>query len=498
MQKIIFTDGTKTEEIYKVKSVNPFSDERVGVWSPDSVTIDSAKLARSAKLVPSVFAGVTARMQAMADLPFTIYSVKGDKPLDDSDNYKNIVGYLPNPASTFALTEGSLVNAGRAYWYKAKGEKTNSVKKLQYWIPSSVELDPEHAKKREIYFKRTGETKLFPVEEVLYTWLLDSNVELGAPTLFPLESAMIAAQASGQITQWVYDYMMRGAVKAMMLMVKDGMPPPGEVERIENFFNRFMRGMVKQWKVFNGASIEPTIIGDGLEALKDLSITKELRYEIHTALGTRHLLEDENYATAIIRQQEFILNTIVPNARLIQYSHNEQILHAQGQHIEFEPQRLEIFQKNASETSKAFVEFFTVLKETMSVEAAFQLASEKLDYQFTDEQKALIKKGIEEKKNEVKPIEVVPVEDNIVDPKVKRLLVELDRWEAKSTKAGKIVTWHAIDLSVDMVKAIKSGELTFTQAREQINASKMLFAPQVQSEAALVLAGIRLALSKHD
>ena len=28
MNKIIMTDGTKSEEIYRVKTINPFSDER--------------------------------------------------------------------------------------------------------------------------------------------------------------------------------------------------------------------------------------------------------------------------------------------------------------------------------------------------------------------------------------------------------------------------------------------------------------------------------------
>ena len=88
------------------------TDETPGVWSPD--VADASKAARSNRLVPSVFAGVNTRMQAMADLPFTIYSVKGDKELDNSDNYKNVVGFLPYPSMTFALTEGALVTAGRA------------------------------------------------------------------------------------------------------------------------------------------------------------------------------------------------------------------------------------------------------------------------------------------------------------------------------------------------------------------------------------------------
>ncbi len=452
--KYIMTDGTK--------SINPMTDDRPGVWSPPSM--DEKKQAMSAKLVPSVFAGVSARMQAMADMPFTIYTVKGDKALDDSDNYKNVVGFLPYPSKTFALTEGSLVTSGRAYWHKGVGARTKNLKELKYWIPSSVDLDRDSAKKGEIKFKREGIANLFPVEDVLYTWLLDPDVEIGPPIIYPLESALTAAQANGSINGWVRDYMQRGAIKAMLLMV-EGLPPPGEVERMEGWFNRFMsgtRGLL--WKVFNATGVKPTIVGDGLEALGDLSINAELRYEIHTALGTRHLLEDENYATANARERQFYTLTVVPDARLIQNDWNEQILHKIGYHIEFEPQRLECFQEDEGEQAKSFLLLFDGFSKVMSTEAAFQLASEKLDYVFTDEQMALIKKGIAEKNKtpDIAPPKEAPVDNT--PPEVVKALVELDKWEAKVKAAGKMVTWHAIDIPAEIVKSIKDG-MTFDEAR---------------------------------
>lgn len=480
MNKIIMTDGTKSEEIYRVKTINPFSDERPGAWSTDIG--DTAKQAKSNRLVPSVFAGVSARMQAMADLPFTIYSTKGDKALDDSDNYKNVVGLLPYPSKFLSLSEGALVLSGKSYWFKETGAKTGTVKNLKYWIPSSVTLDPESAKKGVITFKRQGTQESFPSEKVLYIWGLDPDVEIGPPTIFPFDSAVIAAEANGAISKWVADYMRRGAVKAMMLMV-DGMPPAGEVERIEGWFNKFMSGIRGlTWRVFNGAAVKPTIVGDGLEALKDLSINKELRYEIHQALGTRHLLEDENYATAQARERQFYTQIIVPDARQIGQALNEQVLHGMNYHIEFEPERLEIFQTDESEQAKTFIELFNGFREVMTTEAAFQLASEKLDYQFSDEQKLLIQKGISEKNKQVEPAPPITP----VPPEVVKQLVELDKWEKKVNMAGKMVTWHAVDLDAEIVKDIKSGAITFEQAREKIKAPK--------NDAAAVLEGLRLAI----
>lgn len=473
MQKIIMTDGTRHETIYKqVKTINAFTDETPGVWSPDNA--DAIKSAKSNRLVPSVFAGVNTRMQAMADLPFTIYSKSGDKEIDNSDNYKNELGFLPFPSRTFALTEGALVTSGRCYWYKGKGVQTGRVKELKYWMPSSITLDAETAKKGDINFRRHGVQALFPAKDVLYTWGLDSDVELGPPTIWPLESAIIAAEASGAINKWVADYMRRGAVKAMLLMV-DGMPPAGEVDRIEGWFNRFMGGVRGlTWRVFNGAAIKPTIVGDGLEALRDFAISKELRYEVHTALGTRHLLEDENYATADARERQFYTQTIVPDARLIQYNFNEQVLHPLDYHLEFEPQRMELFQKDEAEQSRTFGDLFNIFERVLPVDIAFQLTSEKLDYQFTEEQQAMIARGLAEKKAKAEEVAKQITEPKVeetpepVPPEVVKALTELDKFEKKVSAAGKMVTWHAVSLSPDMVKAISSGELSFEDAREQV------------------------------
>jgi hypothetical protein len=490
------TDGSQSALIFErkynsdraVKGLNPFTDETPGVWSTGE-----KPGAKSARLVPSVYAGIATRMQAMMDMPFTIYG-KGDTIIDDSDNYKNVVGFMPDPARVFGLSEASLVTSGCAYWHKATGTRTGALKELKYWIPSSVTLDADSAKKGEIKFRRQGVTQLFDGTQVFYNWLYDENVELGAPTVYPLASAMTAAEANGAITGWVRDYMARGAIKAMLLAI-DGAPPAGEVERIESWWNKFMAGTKgMMWKVFNMTNIKPTIVGDGLEALKDLSINKELRYEIHTALGTRHLLEDENFATAGARERQFYTQVIVPDARLIGQNFNNQILQPMGYHIEFEPERLEIFQEDEAEQTKAFGDLFNILREVMTTEAAFQLASEKTDYTFTDEQQVIIQQGIAGKQAKAKEVsdQMQPKPEPVTpEPKpAPKSLIELDRWEKKVTKAGKMVTWHGVELSPEMVKSITDGTLTFDQARQQITNTP----PQHDGALVLVMDGLRKAL----
>lgn len=467
--KVYMTDGNRTVNILSahMKGLDVWDESTPGVWTPDPN--DLQKQAKSARLVPSVFAGVSARMQAMADLPFSIYG-KGDKLVDSSDLYKNAVGFLPNPYRVFSLTEGALVLTGQAYWYKGKGERTGQVKELKYWRPDSVQIDTHAAGKGEVVLIRAGADKKYPGDEVLHIWGDDPMVEFGPPIVSPFASAMTAAQANGAITQWVAEYMQRGAIKAMMLMV-EGMPPKSEVEKMETWFNRFMRGMRSlQWKVFNASGVKPTIIGDGLEALRDLSITEDLRYEVHQALGTRHLLEDENFATAKARERQFYQMTIMPDARKVQSEVNTQILEPMGYHLEFEPERLESFQEDEAEQVQSFGALIDVLMKGLSFDVAFKIAADKMDYQFSDEQMAMITADLAKKPEEDAPEdeeekdakEEKPFDDKTPNAKA---LLELDRWEKKSARAGKVVTWHTALLSEPMVKALADGSMTFEEAR---------------------------------
>jgi hypothetical protein len=222
-------------------------------------------------------------------------------------------------------------------------------------------------------------------------------------------------------------------------------------------------------------------------------------------LGTRHLLEDENYATAKARERQFYTITVVPDARLIQYAMNEQVLHLNGYHLEFEPERLEVFQENEGVQAESFGKLFDIFSKAMSTDAAFQLASEKLDYQFTEEQMLLIKSGMADKQEEADKLaeqmaqqpqnDKQPFPPKQPKPPIPKALIELDKWEDKVTKAGKMVVWHNVDITTEMMKAIKSGTLSFAQAREQLNPVSMLFAPQIKSDAAMVLEGLRESIN---
>ena len=493
--RLILTDGTRNARM-NIKDastsfgIDPWQDETPGVWVPDKSAI---QLAKDTRLVPSMYSGIYARSQAMADLPFSIYSLdNANKQLADSAEWDDPTGFLTNPSQTFWQTEASLCTYGQCYFFRVQGTITGHDKGLKYWMPDTV--TPKFDKVQGLVnFHRNIDNKDYSPDQVFQLWLPDPSVEIGPPVVYPFASAMKAGEANGAITGWVAEYMKRGAIKAMLLAV-DGLPNDSERQRIETWFNRFMAGARGLgWKLFNASSVKPTVVGDGLDALKGLTVNTDLRYDIHTALGTRHLLEDENFATANARERQFINYTIMPDARFIQHRWNETLLNPMRMRLEFEPERLQSFENLKAERAAAWANAFDVLVQTISPDAAMELSMDMLGFDLTEEQKVIFLKGLDDKGKQkaadqaaaLAQAQAQPKPDVIADPLVKpgptggesitsgigeksHAIVELDKWEAKVTKAGKMITWHAVDLPEEIYQAVKSETMTFEQARDKL------------------------------
>lgn len=382
--KAILTNGIQQRMVFNsTKSINPWDPDD----SPEAWVGTGQQIAKLVTLVPAVQLAWQTRCKAMADLPFCIYG-KGDKEIDNSDSYKNAVGFMPNPRHFLWLTEAALVGYGRAYWLKGSN-RYKVVKELKYFMPTSIVPKLNEQVGLAGFERHNGAATIqYKPEEILYFWLADPAVEIGPPTTYPLAAALQCANALGMINKFINDYMERGAVKAMLLAAK-GMPDKNEAERVEKWWNKFMSGAKSlTWKLFNAEAITPTIVGEGLEAFKGVQIISDLTEQIYTAMGTRHLLEDENYATANVRQREFYSNTVMPEARAISDALNEQILQAMGYHLEFEPERLEVFQDDEAANATALGTLTNAL--TATAPDVIELAMSILGYELTEDQQAML------------------------------------------------------------------------------------------------------------
>jgi phage portal protein BeeE len=454
--KAIITDGIRKRGIFdSTKLVNPWDPDD----SPEAWVIGGQSAVNATQLVPAVYAAWQARCKAMADLPFCLYG-KGDNIVDSSDDYKNVTGLLENPRMFFWLAEAALVGYGRAYWLK-QNNKYNITRGLQYFRPDSV--TPVLDKTGLQAFKRTNgvSTQTFTPEEILYMWLPDPSVEIGPPNIYPLASALLCAGALDKINLFVNDFMARGMIKAMVLSAKN-MPSKEEAERVETWFNKFMRGVRTSWKVINAEELTPTVIGEGLEAFKGVKITDQLTRQINTAFGTRQLLEDENYATAQVRQREFYVNTIMPDARLIADGLNTQVLNKSGYRLEFNPEQLEAFQQDEAANASALGTLTSAL--TNSSPDIIELSMSILGFELSDEQLAMleaIKSQKEQNKiqmaEQMKPKEEPAPEpdDELEDTAIEE---DMSKWMRKACKhVGRDVSFVSDVIPSDIQAAIHAG-----------------------------------------
>ena len=60
-----------------------------------------------------------------------------------------------------------------------------------------------------------------------------------------------------------------------------------EAKRFENWWNNMISGVRNAFKtkILNAKSIEPVVVGEGLESLQDTGLTQQKREDIATALG---------------------------------------------------------------------------------------------------------------------------------------------------------------------------------------------------------------------
>ena len=366
-------------------------------WTHLSGTNDPA--AAYFRAVPWLYRGVTIRAQAVSSMPFAIYRDKAE--FDASANWKNKVGFLPNPRRLFWLLEACLTLSPAAYLFSDNLGRTRKL--LRYIIPSSVTpvIDPLAGL---TVFKRTvsGEMREFaPGMDIVYFWQPDPTVEQGAGPgkSSPARAALAAAGVLANIDEFISGYFAHGAVKATVLGVK-GAPSRQEVEKLESWWKQFVGGVKNAWggKVINSDAITPTVIGEGLESLGNNTLTNERREDIATALGVPHSLlfsNASNFATAQQDDLHFYNKTIVPECELIADTLNEQVFGPLGLRLAFQPETLDAFQEDTQQQAAA-------LAQLTGAGIPLLMAADLVGIELTDEQRSELEKAQVEKEQRAK------------------------------------------------------------------------------------------------
>jgi phage portal protein BeeE len=250
------------------KSLDPWDVDDNRAW-----TIIGGSLGADEKeLVPTVSDCIEEIAKALADLPFAVYDAKGNL-VDDSDDYKNVTGAIPDPYSFLWLAGASLVMSGTAYWRKGKNV-AGYTKALTYIAFPNIRPQIEPTTTIDnLKFRREGEAQLIPAKDVIYMWLPDARVEFGPPVNYPLLRAMRAAGALSAISTFIDNYMNSGMVKAFIAQSENQLNPDDKKEA-EDYFTRVLMGVKNTLKririIKKGMTIQP--IGGGLDELKNVAI----------------------------------------------------------------------------------------------------------------------------------------------------------------------------------------------------------------------------------
>ena len=372
-RRLILYDGIKSSILW---------DEETNAWnylSNSPIAVNTGLY----RTIPVLYRGISVISDAATKVPFSIY--KGENEYDTSDDWGNKVGVFPNPRKLFWLISQSLDRYGCAYLLKTQN-KAKYPKELKWLAPSTIEpvLDEKNGL---VEFTRTIGTKTIqiPVDEMIYFWLPDSDVEVGPPMAWPLKSALSAAGVLGNLNEFITKYFERGAIRPLIVTTKN-MPNKDERERMESWLNRLMGGIKRAftWKVFNADTMDFQQIGDGLDQLQNQTLTEDQRSDVALALGIPQTIlfaSAANYATSLSDQRNFYDMTIVPRVEFIASTFNEQLLEPMKLHLDFDPNSLDMYQEDEKERSQSLSAYVT---------AGFSLlmACDVLGIDLTDEQRA--------------------------------------------------------------------------------------------------------------
>lgn len=290
---------------------------------------------------------------AISILPFRIISDDGDE-VDSSEDWHNKMGGIAHPKRLLKLIAASLCG-GAAYLLPTYTEKM--IADIQYLAPSTITPIISDAGLDGFIRTVNGAEKKYASDELVYFWLPDSDVEVGPAHVSPLGTAAISARLLLAMDSTLEAYGERGFVPATLLAAK-GMTNPGERDKAENWWNRFLRGWTNTVaKIINSEALSVQRVGAGLDELRGvyLEITKQAIENIGAAYGipAGMFMASAAYATemdALIRQW-YETSQFVAIYTTIADTMTEQVFSRFGMRWVFLPETLDAFQTDEASRS---------------------------------------------------------------------------------------------------------------------------------------------------
>ena len=437
--KLIMWDGVKAMNLARLP------DSAFTWFTPGSSDTDELK--ERYRAVPWLWRGVDLRAQAVASLPFAIVDKNGED-YDTSEDYQNAVGFLPNPGNLFHLVEASLTLLGRSYLFRLYNQAATLG--LRYILAESITPIVEEALGLTGFTRQlaTGTLKL-DIEDLVYFWARDAFTEIGPPLegASPAAAALQAASVLYNVDEFASMFFERGAIKAMLIKA-GGSPPEEEKKRLKAFWRRAFSGAKNWWtSEIVSADVEVEIIGEGLESLANTNLTTSKREDIAVALGIPMTILWSTEAGGLggggvveSDERKFYEQTVVPEARFIAATLNEQVFSALDLRLVFRPETLDVFQADEAQRASALVSYVNagypvgLASQVLGVELPTGYDYDDLDRMKEERATA----ALERQKQQVQafggPQQGASQE---------AIRADLRRWRTKAKKAGGIVPFES-------------------------------------------------------
>ena len=396
--KAVVTDGVKAFGIPDYIDNDPDAWE----WQSGQPQTDADVLYR---FVPWIYRAVSLVAGAVDDIPWELQSQRGASVTDSLD-YRDKLGYLPNPHAIYQYVARSLLLYGQAYLLKERNR--SRILRLRYLAPATMSweiltgpngeqmVNPETGKPALRFVRQVNNRRIeYTEQDIIYFWLPDPAVEVGPPTAWPAKAAYMSANVLYNFDDILAKFFKRGMIKPLIVTV-DGNPPRDERERIETWFNRLFQGVKNAFrvKVMNAQKLTVQDIASDFKGVSDLAISENARHDIGAAFGIPDALlfsDAANYATATVDRQNFYSQTVIPLLDFIFETLNEQLLAPLA--LVTNEQTMDVFQKDEAQKSSALAALVAALAQP----EAFLVAATILGFDLPDDAKTLLDKLIAKK-----------------------------------------------------------------------------------------------------
>jgi hypothetical protein len=315
--------------------------------------------------VAAAYRAINLTADATAGLPFAVMDKAGED-IDTSKDWRNVVGFMPNPKDLIRLWRMSLSFTNAAYGFM---DRIGGKEYLRYIVPTTItpELSPVdggllgfkrdigHGSKlwASVNDKRYDEE----LQRMFWIWKRDHSTELLPAKGTEFKAMMTAAGIMYSSDKYVQRFFDSGGIKPHLLKVS-GVPDPTTRDNIEKWWTKVITyGYKYLGKVVNAEQLEAVAIGEGIEGFESDAIYKNKLADIAMAIGiplSLLLSNSATYATAMTEYVQWYRNTLIPWADFMAETMNVLLFEPLGYSFEFRSDATDPKQTEEADRSIAY------------------------------------------------------------------------------------------------------------------------------------------------